>query len=320
MPHFIKGLDLNSPVKIVADIGGTNARFAYVSANSDELLGIEILASADFPQFIDTIRHYIERAQLSHIDEICLAIAAPVSQDWIDFGNNHWSFSQGELRQAMGIPITVMNDFDAQALSIEGLEESELMWIGDPRSVEDSVKAVLGPGTGLGVSGLLPGGHIVQSEGGHIGFSPLDDHQQALHKMLRQRYGRVSTERVLSGMGLSNLYWANSKLLGYDRELSPAQITAKAKTGDSCSLKTVDDFLAILAAVAGDVALMMGATGGLYISGGIVPRLLENFDAKAFRLRFNDKGRASGLCVSTPLAIVLAQQPGLRGCVAALRR
>jgi glucokinase len=307
-------------VIIVADVGGTNARFAHVSANSDELLGIEVLASADFPQFVDTILCYIERAQLSHIDTICLAVAASVSQDWIDFGNNHWAFSCTQLRETLGVPVTFINDFEAQALSIEGLADSELMWIGEPRPSGDLVKAVLGPGTGLGVSALLPGGHIVPSEGGYIGFSPLDDHQEALHTILRQRNGRVCIEHVLSGMGLSNLYWANSKLLGYDRELSPAEITAKAQTGDSCCVKTVDDFFAILAAVAGDVALMMGATGGVYISGGIVPRLLEDFDTNAFRHRFNDKGRASGLCVSTPLAIVLAQQPGLRGCVQALRR
>lgn len=170
------------------------------------------------------------------------------------------------------------------------------------------------------MSALVPDGYILPSEGGNTGFSPLDDHQEALHRILRQRYGRVTIEHVLSGMGLSNLYWANSKLLGGERELSPAEITAKARAGDSCSVKAVDDFFAILAAVAGDIALMMGATGGVYISGGIVPRLLEEFDASAFRHRFNDKGRASGLCASTPLAIVLAQHPGLRGCVEALRR
>ena len=307
-------------MKIVADIGGTNARFAHVLGNSDELLRIEVLASADFPQFIDTILCYIERAQLSSIDAICLAVAAPVSLDRIDFGNNHWSFSLAELREALGVPVTLINDFDAQALCIDGLADSELMWIGEPRPIGDLVKAVLGPGTGLGVSAVLPGGHIVPSEGGYIGFSPLDDHQQALHTILRQRNGRVCIEHVLSGMGLSNLYWANSKLLGYDRELSPAEITAKARTGDSCCVKTVDDFFAILAAVAGDVALMMGATGGVYISGGIVPRLLEDFDTQDFRHRFNDKDRVSGLCASIPLAIVLAQQPGLRGCVVALRR
>ena len=313
-------IELNKSVQIVADIGGTSARFAYVSGSSDELLDVEILASADFPQFIDIIRHYIERAQLSHIDRICLAVAAPVSHDWIEFGNNHWAFSCAELPEVLGIPVTVINDFDAQALSIDALDDCELMWIGEPRPSEGSVKAMLGPGTGLGVSGLLPGGHIVPSEGGYIGFSPLDDHQDSLHKILRQRYGRVSIEHVLSGMGLSNLYWANSHLLGYSRELSPTEITAKAQTGDSCCVKTLEDFFTILAAVAGDVALMMGATGGVYISGGIVPRLLEGFDATAFRHRFDDKGRMSGVCAITPLAIVLAQHPGLRGCVAALRQ
>lgn len=315
-----EGFDLNNPVSIVADIGGTNARFAHVSADSDDLLGIEVLASADFPQFIDTILCYIERAQLSHIDGICLAVAAPVSQDWIDFGNNHWAFSCAELRKALGIPVLFINDFDAQALSIDGLADRELMWIGEPRPSEDSVKAVMGPGTGLGVSGLLPSGHIVPSEGGYIGFSPLDDHQQALHTILRGRYDRVSIEHVLSGRGLSNLYWANSKLLGCDRELGPAEITANAQSGDSRCVKTVDDFLAILAAVAGDVALMMRATGGVYISGGIVPKLLEKLDPTDFRRRFNEKGRASGMCANTPLAIVLAEHPGLRGCVEALRR
>jgi glucokinase len=307
-------------VIIVADVGGTNARFAHVSANSDELLGIEVLASADFPQFVDTILCYIERAQLSHIDTICLAVAASVSQDWIDFGNNHWAFSSAQLRETLGIPVTFINDFDAQALCIEGLAERELMWIGEPRPSGDSVKAVMGPGTGLGVSGLLPGGHIVPSEGGYIGFSPLDDHQGTLHTTLRGRYGRVSLEVVMWGRGLSNLYWANSKLLGCEGELSPEEITAKAQTGDSCCVKTLDDFFAILAAVAGDIALMMGATGGVYISGGIVPKLFEKLDPTDFRRRFNEKGRASGLCANTPLAIVLAEHPGLRGCVEALRR
>ncbi|MEH6592327.1 MAG: glucokinase [Halioglobus sp.] len=299
---------MSKPVQIVADIGGTNARFAYVESDSDELLGIEIFPCADFPFFVDAIRAYMERGHVAQVDKICLAVAGPVESDLIDLPNNHWSFSRAELQSSLGVSATIINDFSAQVLCIDALSDSELRWIGSARPAGGQVKAVLGPGTGLGVSAMLQEGDILPSEGGHVAFAPLTDHEADLQKQLRQRYERVSVERVLSGMGLANLYWANGRLDGYDRELPAPEVTAGALAGDLYCLRAVEDFCSILGSVAGDVALMMGAADGVYISGGILPR------------RFDDKGRFTEICSKIPLAIVLAEHPGLRGCVGALRK
>ena len=311
---------MNRPVQIVADIGGTNARFAYVESDSDELLGMEIFPCADFPFFVDAIRAYMDRGHVEQVEKICLAVAGPVESDLIDLPNNHWSFSRAELQATLGVSVTIINDFSAQVLCIDALSDSEVLWIGAARPEGGQVKAVLGPGTGLGVSAMLPGGDILPSEGGHVAFAPLNDHEASLQKELRQRYERVSVERVLSGMGLANLYWANSRLDGYDRELPAPEVTAGALAGDLYCQRAVEDFCAILGSVAGDVALMMGAVDGVYISGGILPRLLDIMDKKLFRERFDDKGRFRDICSEIPLAIVLAEQPGLRGCVEALKK
>jgi len=306
--------------QIVADIGGTNARFAYVRPDSDELLGIEIFPCADFPFFVDAIRAYMKRGHVDQVDKICLAVAGPVESDLIDLPNNHWSFSRSELQTSLDVAVTIINDFSAQVLCVDRLSESELHWVGAARPGGSQVKAVIGPGTGLGVSAMLPSGDILPSEGGHVAFAPLNDHEAALHDQLRQRYQRVSVERVLSGMGLANLYWANCRLEGHDRELPAPEITAGAHAGDLYCQRAVADFCAILGSVAGDVALMMGAIGGVYLSGGILPRLLDLVDQDLLRQRFDDKGRFTEICSAIPLAIVLAEHPGLRGCVEALRK
>ena len=311
--------ETTEPVSIVADIGGTNARFACVTADSDELLDIEIFPCAQFPFFVDAVRAYMDRGHVAQVDSICLAVAGPVEADHIDLPNNHWAFSRTELQANLGAPVSIINDFSAQVLCIDTLPDSELRWIGGPRPGGGQVKAVVGPGTGLGVSAMLPGGGILPSEGGHVAFAPVNDHEIELLRVLRQRYPRVSVERVLSGMGLANLYWANARLEGHDRELPAPEVTAGAHAGDRYSELAVRDFLSILGSVAGDVALMMGATDGVYLSGGILPRLLDLLDTDQFRHRFEDKGRFTELCSSIPLAIVLAEHPGLRGCVAALR-
>ncbi len=311
---------MNKPVQIVADIGGTNARFAYVRSDSDELLGIEVFPCADFPFFIDAVREYMAGDHVEQVDKMCLAVAGPVESDLIDLPNNHWSFSRSELQSALGVSLTIINDFSAQVLCVDALPDPQLHWLGSARPTGGQVKAVLGPGTGLGVSAMLQTGDILPSEGGHVAFAPVDDHEADLLRVLRQRYDRVSVERILSGMGLANLYWANCNLEGFEKELRAPEVTAGARAGDPNCLRAVADFCAILGSVAGDVALMMGATDGVYLSGGILPRLLDLLDEEQFRQRFNSKGRFTEICSETPLAIMLAEQPGLTGCVVALRK
>lgn len=311
---------MSKTVQVVADIGGTNARFAYVNSVCDDLMGIDIFPCADFPFFVDAIRAYMERGHVEHVDRICLAVAGPVESDWIDLPNNHWAFSRAELQNSLDVNVSIINDFSAQVLSIDRLTASSCRWIGAARPDGKGVKAVLGPGTGLGVSAMMPSGDILPSEAGHIAFAPSNSHEVDLLNELWQRYDRISVERVLSGMGLANLYWANCRLEGVERELSAPEVSAGAYAGDKYCLQAVDDFLAILASVAGDVALMMGAHGGVYLSGGILPRLLGLMDENNFRQRFNNKGRFSDICSEIPLAIVLAEYPGLQGCVEFLRK
>jgi glucokinase len=311
---------MDSPIQIVADIGGTNARFAYVRGQSTELLGIEVFPCADFAFLIDAIRTYMERGHVERVDNICLAVAGPVEADWIDLPNNHWAFSRHELEQSLSVTVAVINDFSAQVLSIDGLRESELQWLGSPRPKGEGVKAVIGPGTGLGVSAMMPSGDILPSEAGHVAFAPVNKHEADLLDALWHRYERVSVERMLSGMGLANLYWANCRLDGQERELPAPEVTAGAQAGDMYCIQAVADFYAILASVAGDVALMMGAADGVYLSGGILPRILNLLDEVMFLQRFRDKGRFMAFTAAVPLAIVRAEHPGLLGCVRALDR
>lgn len=306
-------------IQIVADIGGTNARFAYVSGDIDQLLGVEVFPCADFAFLVDAVRTYMERGHVQRVDKVCLAVAGPVATDWIDLPNNHWAFSQRQLEESLHVTVEVINDFSAQVLSIDALDETELQWIGAPRPAGGGVKAVMGPGTGLGVSAMMASGEILPSEAGHVAFAPVDDHQADLLRVLWQRYRRVSVERVLSGMGLANLYWANCLLDGHERELPAPEVTAGAQAGDQYCLRAVTDFYAILASMAGDVALMMGAADGVYLSGGILPRILNLLDEELFRQHFQDKGRFMAFNTAVPLAIVRAEHPGLRGCVQALR-
>jgi glucokinase len=311
---------VNTNIQIVADIGGTNARFAYVSGECDGLQGIDTFPCADFTFFIDAIRAYMSRDQVGPVDRICLAVAGPVEADWIDLPNNHWAFSQLELEQALDVQIEIINDFSAQVLSIDALADSDLQWLGSPRPQGNGVKAVLGPGTGLGVAAMLPSGEIIPSEAGHIGFAPVDTHGADLLNAMWHRYHRVSIERLLSGTGLANLYWANCRLDGHCRELPAPEVTAGARAGDEYCCRAVGDFLKILATAAGDVALMMGATDGVYLSGGILPRITDFLQEDSFRQQFEDKGRFREFNSAVPLAIVHAEYPGLLGSVEALRR
>lgn len=316
-------------VQVVADIGGTNARFACVPTQADaapQLTAIEKFPCAQYPHFEDAVKRYLSWGRsLGHfaqVDQLCLAVAGPVGQDWIDLPNNHWAFSVSQLEASLGVPVTVINDFSAQALSIAALPETDLHWLGAARPAADErgVIAVLGPGTGLGVAALTHSGEILPSEGGHVGFAPTDAHQSALLAQLWQRYERVSVERVLSGMGLSNLYWANARLQGQERELIAPEVTAGARAGDALCRLAIEDFCHILGAVAGDAALMLGAYDGVYLSGGILPQMLDLVDTESVRQAFDNKGRFRSLCASIPLAIVTAADPGLVGCAQALRQ
>jgi glucokinase len=305
---------------IVADIGGTNARFAHVEADSGELRDIEIFSCADFPSLIDAIKSYLGKSRIVAPESLCLAVAGPVKGDWIDLPNNHWAFSQRDVAAQLGARLRVINDFTAQMLSTEVLKDSEFRWLGPNRPGGGGTRAVIGPGTGLGVAAMLASGGILNSEGGHMSFAPEDRHEAALLEVLWERFPRVSIERVLSGPGLENLYWANCRLDDSERELPAREITAGARAGDPLCLRAVNDFYAILGSWAGDIALMTGATDGVYLSGGILPRTADLMNEQLFLKRFGNKGRLSALVAKVPVAVIEADYPGLSGCARAVFR
>jgi glucokinase len=309
-------------VAIVADIGGTNARFAWVEPDDSTLHAVTSLLCKDFPQPLDAIRHYLGTLSMpGRIERLCLAVAGPVETDWIDLPNNHWAFSCSELERALGCKVSVINDFSAQLLSVPGLGAEEVEWLGPARPQAAMVIAALGPGTGLGVAGLTPGGEIIPSEGGHLAFAPTDAHEVALLQVLWQAWPRVSVERLLSGPGLAALHRANCRLAGITvaETLRPEQVSAGAQAGDALCRQSVQDFAAILGSVAGEIAIALGARGGVWLAGGLLPRLDGLYDKQVLRQRFNAKGRFTDYCADIALALVRAEHTGLRGCVHALR-
>jgi glucokinase len=320
-----RGVTKPKEVRLVADVGGTNARFAVVGCSAHDLQGIETLRCADYPRIQDAITDYLRRHEIGCLSEVCMAVAGPVGQELVDLLNNHWSFNLSDLREALGAPMTVINDFTAQSVSIDVLEPDEFVWFGTPRPLDPGTRTILGPGTGLGISVQMSSGDIIPSEGGHMGFAPSDEHEMDILRTLRTRYRHVSAERLLSGPGLENLYWANRQIAEIDpsgeQELWPAHHIAQlASQGDPLALRTVNDFFDILATFAGDMALFSWSTGGVYLSGGVIRWLFEFLDVGRFRARFEDKGRFAHFCQTVPLARITHEYPGLLGCAAVLER
>ncbi|MBT8403710.1 MAG: glucokinase [Gemmatimonadetes bacterium] len=311
---------------LIADIGGTNARFALVGDTPRDLRGIEVLACADFEGIEDGIARYLERQGVDRIVEACLAVAGPVHEDQVDLPNSHWDFTRSGLRAHLDAPLTILNDFTAQALAIDVLDpDDEVEWIGEPRPREGGVRTVIGPGTGLGVAIQTPRGEVVPSEGGHIHFAPTDNHEIELLRLLIPRYRRVSVERLVSGPGLENLFWANLHLDPGPGDMPGPNRSAKevvnlAHGGNPTALQAIEDFFDVLAAFCGDMALTSWATGGIYLSGGMMHRLRPFLDPERFRARFEDKGRFTRFCETVAVGWIKVDHPGLLGCAAAALR
>jgi len=217
----------------------------------------------------------------------------------------------------------VINDFTALALAVPLLPPEALRKVGGGAGVPGTALAIIGPGTGLGVSGLLPQGTHwipIQGEGGHTAFSPMDEREDGVLSLLRERFGHVSTERVASGPGLVNLYESLCALDGVMvKALKPEHITDAGLSGsDPQCVEAVHMFCAILGTAAANLVITLGARGGLYIGGGIVPRLGDYFASSAFRTRFEHKGRFSKYLAEVPAWVILAESPALHGLAAAL--
>jgi len=308
---------------LIADIGGTNARFAL--ATPDGHIDAErILRCADYPDLAQAAAAYLRDIPGPRPCRAAVAVATPVTGDWIQFTNSPWSFSTEAARQAMGLKrLLILNDFTALALALPLLGPDERRAVGGGAAVAEAPIGLMGPGTGLGVSGLVwSGSHWLplQTEGGHVTFSATNEREWAISQILRRRFGHVSSERLLAGPGWVEVYTALAELDGRKPEaITPGEITRRALAG-TCPhcLEVQELFCAALGTAAGNLAITLGARGGVYIGGGIVPRLGDFFDRSAFRARFEAKGRFSDYLAAIPTWVITANNPALRGAAAAL--
>lgn len=313
---------------VLADIGGTNARFAFVTASDATLQCVQSYACSEYERFEDALTAYIALLAQSSAPQpksICLAVAAAVNADLIKMTNSPWQFSRSALSNRVDLPISVLNDFSAQAYCLTDLENAKVQWWQQALPSQTlatpalHARSILGPGTGFGGSTVLPSGDILESEPGHLSFAPVNSHEAALLAQLWKRYSRISIEHLLSGPGLANLYWANAQLQSLGGELQAEDIVAGAEQGDELCLQSIADFTGIMGSVCGDIALVTGSLSGLFLSGAMLTKMDRLFNRGLFMTRFTDKGPFASWCSSVPVGRICANYPGLLGCAAYCR-
>ncbi len=310
---------------LLADIGGTNARFALLrDGRPGEVL---CLAVADHATSYDAVAAAMERLGCAPLPAAAvLAFAGPVDEARAEMTNAAWETTVGELRRRFGFArVRLLNDYAALALGLGELAGDDKLAIGPPRPEARGTLAVLGPGSGLGVGALVPAQpHDIPlvSEGGHATMAADDDLEAALIAELRAEFGHVSAERLLSGPGLANIHRALARLRGEDAApLDPAEITRRGLEGNDelCRL-ALERFCLFLGGFAGDVALSYGARGGVYLGGGILPRFPDFLAASGFRARFEDKGRFRDYLADIPTWLIVREDAAFVGLAAAARQ
>lgn len=316
-----------SGVALLADIGGTHARFAIAEAGRTPAAPLA-LATADYSDFAEALADYRRRTGLAGaIAGAAVCVAGPVIAGRATLTNCDWELCVSRIREAVGGgECALVNDFTAVALSLTSLDEGALRKLGGGEAEDGAPKAVLGPGTGLGVSGLVRdarGGYApVEGEGGHVDLAAANARERDILAWLQERHGHVSAERVLSGPGLRALYAALAALDGDEGVDIPAseEIARLAqRAGSPLAVEAVALFTAWLGAVAGDLALTLGARGGLYVAGGIVREWGTRFDAAAFRARFEAKGRFRSYLEEIPAWAITDPYPAFKGLLALTR-
>ena len=319
-----------SDALLVADMGGTNARFGVWYQG--ELHGEQALKCSDFSGPAAAASHFLQQLSattpLPKARAAAFAVAGPLLDDRVALTNNGWNFSAAATRRTLALErLIFLNDFTALALSVPKLAVCDRYQVGGAAPLADAAVAVLGPGTGLGVSGLMRDGArwlAIQGEGGHVTLPAVGAREMAVVAALQRRYAHVSAERVLCGDGLELLYRTLAKIDGVKVEsVEAGEITQRAlghgapSPDHTLCLETISLFCGWLGNVAGNLALTLGARGGVYIGGGIVPRLGEYFATSPFRQKFEAKGRFAPLLAAIPVYVITAKYPALIGCVQA---
>jgi len=305
---------------LIGDIGGTHLRFAWAGAGGAS--GGDTLLTAKFGSLEEAIAHFLA-AQKRKPSAAAFSVAGIVMDGRAEMTNVDWVMEEKALARALGVGrVRILNDFAAAALGIPHLKERELMKIGGGAPRADAPKAVIGPGTGLGVGGLVPdgrGGFIpLSGEGGHVDLAASNPRELAVLTYLLKGGGHISAERVLCGEGLENLYRILASLDGAkEARLSAAEIADAARgSKDARAKEAITLFTGWLGSVTGNLALTLGAHGGVYLAGGILPRWGTLFDTKLFRARFEAKGRMKAFLAPVPVYLVKAANLALRGLAA----
>lgn len=312
--------------RLVGDIGGTNARFAICEAPDAQPTHVAALKGDEFPTLQAAMRSYLDGLGGPVPKACAIGIANPVDGDHLQMTNHTWGFSIEAVRREFGFDrFVVVNDFVALALALPALRPQELKPVGGGQAVPGATLGLVGAGTGLGVASLVftQRGEAVAvgGEGGHVSLAPATHEEAAVIDSLQRRFGHASGERALSGPGLVNLYVALAEVRQQPAALEePAAVLAAAMEGsDALAVAALDMFCALLGSVAGNLALTVGARGGMYIGGGIVPRMGGAFARSAFRQRFEAKGRFQGYLSEIPCWVIDAEQsPALLGASRAL--
>ncbi|SFN13365.1 glucokinase [Izhakiella capsodis] len=310
---------------LVGDVGGTNARLALCDVDSGAISEAKTFSTSEYESLEAVIRNWLGEQQ-KEIKDGCIAIACPITEDWVEMTNHDWAFSTSKMKSNLGFNnLEIINDFTAVSMAIPVLKEQDVLQFGGTAPVADKPIAVYGAGTGLGVAHLV---HVderwvsLPGEGGHVDFAPNSEEEDLILEVLRMEMGHVSAERILSGAGLVNLYRAIVKSDGRQPEnLKPEDVSGRA-LADSCTdcRRALSLFCVIMGRFGGNLALTLGTFGGVYIAGGIVPRFLEFFKASGFRAAFEDKGRFHDYVHPIPVYLITHDQPGLLGAGAHLRQ
>lgn len=317
--------------RVLADIGGTNARFAWQAGPGQALQHVQVIQCREHAGLAEAMAHWLHTHRLPSPDEAAIAVACAVQSDHVAFTNNPWTFSIAQLQAEMGFArLQVTNDFTALALALPHIAPANLRRLGGVAQkpfAQAAPVALLGAGTGLGVSGLLPsaqgGWTPISGEGGHVSLAVHDALEQQIWAVLQQRHAHVSAETVLSGQGLVNL-WASLLCLAQgtwpERCPTPAEITAQAlQRQEPLAVQTLHLFCSWLGSVAGDLALTLGARGGVFLGGGIAPRLGDFLAQSPFRQRFEAKGRFADYLKPLPVWLIDApESPALLGVASLL--
>ncbi|MBX3634938.1 MAG: glucokinase [Rubrivivax sp.] len=314
--------DHDSP-RLIADIGGTYARFTLETAPGS-FSHTALLRCAEHADFHAAVSAYLDglpAALAGAIEHAAIAIANPVEGDEVRMTNYTWQFSIEQMRQRLSLAtLVVVNDFTALAMALPRLAPAQRRQVGGGSARDNSVVGLLGAGSGLGVSGLIPaadGWIALGTEGGHTSFAPRDEREMTILRHAQRRYSHVSFERLVSGPGLALIHEA---LAGPGAApLAAPEITRRALDGsDAACVQTLEAFCAMLGTAAANLAVTLGAFGGIWIGGGIVPRLGGFFDRSGFRARFEDKGRFSDYLRAIPTYVITAEQATFVGASAIL--